>query len=281
METVSPIDRAAWQRYRIVDVLDKGAGYENRERCSHCGTDIRYVIVISDGTNRRGIGSQCASKVGLPEAHLTDSMIRDARYRRTAAARAEAVWRANVQQWEHLEEIEAALIAASEAADARIISETAALSGDDLWTFETAAREAYLPFPAYILDIVSKLHQYEISYRQYEVLVDAWGNTQVFDLASTPAPSIADWLGSVGEKLTVSGTVVRQVVGEPFAYGAAAPLLVVVETAEGHTVTTWTTAKWSDDIENGQAITIAGTVKKHDIYSGVKQTVLTRTKRLA
>jgi hypothetical protein len=81
-------------------------------------------------------------------------------------------------------------------------------------------------------------------------------------------------VGTVGAKLTVTVTV-SKVSDFTGAYGATR--CHTMEDIEGH-VFTWFAS--SARYEVGQALTLQGTVKKHDVYKNVSQTVLTRCKKI-
>jgi hypothetical protein len=84
---------------------------------------------------------------------------------------------------------------------------------------------------------------------------------------------VSGWLGDVKGQLTTTGTVVNKRFIES-RYGTST--LVEWVTAEG------LTCKWfsSNTVEanEGDVVTVTGTVKKHDTYQGLKSTVLTRCK---
>ena len=92
--------------------------------------------------------------------------------------------------------------------------------------------------------------------------------------AEKAAKKVSDYLGSEGDKLKVEVTVnsVRHIAGD---YGTTH--LFTMTTAEGNIV------KWfasNEVLEEGQTVTLQGTVKKHDDYNGTKSTVLTRCKEI-
>ena len=88
---------------------------------------------------------------------------------------------------------------------------------------------------------------------------------------------VSAFIGSVGEKVTVEGVVVRMM-GVETMYGWTR--LVVVDTDNG-TVKMFTTAKWTDDFSEGDRVSIVGTVKAHEEYEGHRQTMLARPKGVA
>lgn len=89
------------------------------------------------------------------------------------------------------------------------------------------------------------------------------------------------YAGELGEKLTITGTVTRlKPIEQHYGYTPTTSMLVIVES--GTTVAkTFTAAAWAWDVEQGDEITITGTVKAHEEFNGTKETVLTRPKRVA
>lgn len=86
--------------------------------------------------------------------------------------------------------------------------------------------------------------------------------------------------GEVGEKLTVTGTVTRlRAVEGSYGYQPKTSLLIILE-GGGVVAKMFTTAAWAWEIEQGDGITVTGVVKDHEDYQGIKQTVLTRPKRV-
>lgn len=84
------------------------------------------------------------------------------------------------------------------------------------------------------------------------------------------------YAGTVGEKLTVTGTVATLV---PVDTDYGTSMLVVVEA--GATVAKmFTTAAWAWEVKQGEEVTLTAKVKDHEEYKGVKQTVLTRPKKV-
>lgn len=110
----------------------------------------------------------------------------------------------------------------------------------------------------------------------YERLIGA----RVKAEADTRKRQESRYVGSLGDKITVTGTVTRlKPVTSEFGYRTTTSMLVVVE--DGPTIATmFTAAAWAWDVEQGDTITVAGTVKAHEEYRGARQTVLTRPKRL-
>lgn len=109
----------------------------------------------------------------------------------------------------------------------------------------------------------------------------------VFSKATTEAvavePAVATprvWVGDPDskDKVTIAGVVTTALTLDGYMPGSTKLMLVVDDGL--HVIKTFTTAAWSDDVDKGDKVTLVGTVKSHDEYRGVKQTVLTRCKLL-
>lgn len=87
------------------------------------------------------------------------------------------------------------------------------------------------------------------------------------------------WLGSIGEKVTITGVVITALTVDGYAYNTT-QMLVVIDAAPT-IAKVYTSAAWADEISVGDQVTITGTVKAHETWRDeIHQTVLTRTKRL-
>lgn len=92
--------------------------------------------------------------------------------------------------------------------------------------------------------------------------------------AREAAKDAITYAGEVGDKITLTGRIIRhQWVSTQ--YGTSA--LVIVETGE-HVAKLFTSARWADDVAEGDTITVTGTVKGHQEYEGTRQTVMTRAR---
>lgn len=88
----------------------------------------------------------------------------------------------------------------------------------------------------------------------------------------------SQFIGTVGEKVTITGTVTRlRPVEGSFGYNPTTSMLVIVENGPA-IVKMFTTAAWAWDVQQGDEVTIAGTIKAHEEYQGAKQTALVRPK---
>jgi hypothetical protein len=129
-----------------------------------------------------------------------------------------------------------------------------------------------LPRWAFVVDVLSRTEVLEpVTTAQAEAVVKAVAD----DTARQAAKAASRHLGTVGGRITVTGTVVllRKVES---AYGASK--LVVVATADGDKVTMFSTAEWTWQTFEGSEVEVTGTVKAHEVRDGEKRTVLTRVK---
>jgi hypothetical protein len=89
------------------------------------------------------------------------------------------------------------------------------------------------------------------------------------------------YAGSKGEKITVAGTITRLMpFSGSYGYTPKTTMLVIVESPEV-AAKMFTAASWAWDVNQGDQVTITGTVKDHEEYNGVQQTVLTRPKLIS
>lgn len=95
------------------------------------------------------------------------------------------------------------------------------------------------------------------------------------------AAASSRYAGEEGDKIEVTGTVTRLLpIENNYGYNPPPKMMVIV--SGGPTVAvTFTTAQWAFEVEQGDAITIKGTVSKHEERDGVKQTVLKRPSLVA
>lgn len=81
----------------------------------------------------------------------------------------------------------------------------------------------------------------------------------------------------IGDKVSVTGTIVTAVSIET-EYGTSR--LIVIETTNRESVKLFTSAGWSFEVSQEEAITVEGTVKGFSEYEGQAQTVLNRPKKI-
>lgn len=97
---------------------------------------------------------------------------------------------------------------------------------------------------------------------------------------STAEPPVAwRWLGSVGDKVEIEGTVKVAMTVDGYAYNTT-QRLVVIEAAPT-LAKLYTAASWAYEVAAGDHVILAAKVKAHDSWRDQQQTVLTRAKRLA
>ena len=132
--------------------------------------------------------------------------------------------------------------------------------------------------PEFCCDILEKARKFPISEKQVAAMESALAQTlERVDLQAALAAEDEgrDFLAPVGDKID-QRMVVKVATAVDTQYGLSR--LVVFEAADGGEAKTFGTAAWLWDLEPGDTVQIRGTVKVHDTYNGMKQTVLTRTK---
>ena len=115
---------------------------------------------------------------------------------------------------------------------------------------------------------------------------DAWGKLRwkpvqhMTNLIKSKMPKEpeSEWVGQVGDKLTMEATYTKCHTYEThFTYRGETNYIHQFTDADGN-VLVWKTSNGIYDIPTGTKVQIKGTVKGHDEYNGVKQTMLTRCK---
>jgi hypothetical protein len=127
-------------------------------------------------------------------------------------------------------------------------------------------------------DIKEKAEKYDLSPAQFELVAKLVAQDKAYAIAKAAqveADAHLIYLGTVGEKMTVTGTV-KVAKAIDTEYGLSR--LLIVADADGNLVKAFTTAKFVWDVEVGDELTLTVTVKAHEVYEGVKQTVITRPK---
>lgn len=77
--------------------------------------------------------------------------------------------------------------------------------------------------------------------------------------------------------MTLEGTVIQAMTIDG-VYGSSR--LVVVSVGQGDRVKMFTSAGWAWEVDTGDAVQLAGTVKGHEEYQGQRETLLVRPKRV-
>jgi hypothetical protein len=89
-------------------------------------------------------------------------------------------------------------------------------------------------------------------------------------------PVRGEYIGKVGQRLSVTATLAKAIPYDAsFSYQRTIGYIYIFETADGNTLVWRTTSAWLDI---GKEYDIVGTVKEHNEYNKVRQTVLTRCK---
>lgn len=91
----------------------------------------------------------------------------------------------------------------------------------------------------------------------------------------------SEYAGTIGEKITLTGTITRLLPVTNTFHGIEVATMLVIVQADTATAKMFTGAAWAWDVQQGDMVTITGTVKAHEDYHDVKQTVLTRPKLTA
>ncbi|MHB1011145.1 MAG: hypothetical protein ACYC1E_18415 [Propionibacteriaceae bacterium] len=93
------------------------------------------------------------------------------------------------------------------------------------------------------------------------------------------AAASVDHVGVVGDKITLAGTVRTAIRVDGYTFHSPDSILLILDC--GAAVAKMTTAAaWAYQVKVGDPLTLTGTVKAHTVWNGVKQTVLTRPKKL-
>lgn len=93
------------------------------------------------------------------------------------------------------------------------------------------------------------------------------------------AAQAVDHVGTVGEKVTLTGVVRTAMRVDGYTYHSPASVLLVVDCGSAVAKMT-TTAAWAYGVHVGDPLTVTGTVKAHTEWNGTKQTVVTRPKKV-
>lgn len=112
--------------------------------------------------------------------------------------------------------------------------------------------------------------------------VNAWSRMverQVADEVRSQRRDDVSYAGTVGQPLTLTGTVITATRIPGYHYRSPDQALLVIDCGKA-IAKTITSAAWAYPVERGDQVTITGTVKAHEVYRGVPQTVLTRPKRI-
>lgn len=134
----------------------------------------------------------------------------------------------------------------------------------------------------YAANLRAVLQAQSVSVREVALLASAPAAYQRIagqqrEAAVEPAETV--WLGTLGERVEIVGTVRTALTVDGYAYGTTQRLIVV---AAGPTLAkACTSAAWAYEVEAGEQVHLIATVKAHETYREQRQTVLTRPKRIA
>lgn len=127
-------------------------------------------------------------------------------------------------------------------------------------------------------DIKDKARKYDLSPAQIALVAKLVAEDKAYAIAKAAqveADAHLVHVGTVGEKITITGTVkVAKAIDTQFGLSR----LLIVADADGNLIKAFTTAQFVWDVEVGDELTLTVTVKAHEVYEGVKQTVITRPK---
>lgn len=142
----------------------------------------------------------------------------------------------------------------------------------------TALLEGLTENYGYEANLTSALRAASVGPRELGLLCSAIPAYQRVTGAKATAAQHAEapnaWLGRVDAPLTATGVIATALTVDGYAYGTTQRLLVIT-TPEG-TVKVVTAAGWAYDVIQGDEVTVAGTVKAHEVYREHKQTRLVR-----
>jgi hypothetical protein len=97
--------------------------------------------------------------------------------------------------------------------------------------------------------------------------------------ALKPKPTqTSEYVGKEKQRLTFN-LIVNKILRFDSYYGTTT--LYIMQDASGNVFKWGASSSLPDEVKEGSAITLTGTIKAHEEYRGVKQTVLTRCKCVA
>jgi hypothetical protein len=238
--------------FEIAVKLADGRVFDYCKRCGGCG---QYSFNLQDGTVCYGcFGS------GLGKATTEADAIRRAKARKQAASARQRR--------------EEKRLADQEADRYAWASEHMALAAALTDLTETAT--------GILHDLANQAAWRPMSPKQTELaerLVAEHREREAKRTASEAATRKAGHLGTVGEKVTVGVTIqFVKSIESSFNGRPTYSWLVVMKTDEGHTLKTFSSGAFGFEVEKGLGYTITGTVKSHDDYNGLPETMLTRCK---
>jgi len=121
---------------------------------------------------------------------------------------------------------------------------------------------------AFLCDVIEKGNKYgSISEAQASAAHRAADN----EITRQAQNETAQWIGAVGDRIEITGTIISRI-----AFGSVFGLVVIsiIKDAAGN----FFVQKGRGIGDKGEEVTVKATVKGHDTYNGVKQTIITRPK---
>jgi hypothetical protein len=252
--------RKAWNEYKIT-VL-KPLGYEKAphagaDQCGHCGAHLRFAAVLTIENPREWIfvGEECLDNRfdGMSKSEF-QRLRKNAELNRERTRKAEKI--------------------------ARLIEE----NPDLVWI-------TYLPnisdlnWSNFLQDMHTALivrgdmspAQRNAAIRSIDKLSAKHWEREAEKLAALASKSETKHVGTVGEKVKVTGKVTHVFAGQPYAYYGPTPYTYVMD-CDGNSVKFTTTGASFTQVSSGDVLTVSGTVKACNTYRDNPQTVLTRVK---
>ena len=224
-----------------------------REVCTRCGGSGRYSFNLMDldkcyGCNGSGLGRETTEADILRRArNRAKAAERRARKEREAAERdaAEAEsWRAeHADLWSWL----------SDFLPSGIYGE------EEFFLTELAGRALFRP----------------LTEKQVAAAREAYDRWSAKRARERQQKAVGHF-GEVGKRVEVDVEVVATKFFASERWDRQSQHLVIMRTAEGHTLKTWTSGAFGYEVEAGQRVRIRGTVKSHGEYEGLPETLLTR-----
>lgn len=142
-------------------------------------------------------------------------------------------------------------------------------------TFGYRADEVLESENEFVVDVRNKLRRWDLSEAQVAGVLKALDRAAEREARRAERKAVdmrSEHLGEVGDKIEIEGHLEYTTHGR----GQYNSTLYKVRTDDGNFVVWWRSGYYTP--ERGARIALAGTVKRHDEYQGVKQTVMTRCK---
>jgi hypothetical protein len=129
----------------------------------------------------------------------------------------------------------------------------------------------------FVSDVVEKASRYKLSDKQGAAVVAAiirFTEERDDAAAAAAAAPVSAHVGAVGDRLRGVSATVSFTRGFPGQFGTS--YLVVMADGDGNVFKTFGSGEFCYAVDAGDAVVFTGTVKAHESYDGVAQTVLSR-----